>query len=87
MGGWLYSVVTETSLINVIFLLENWRASATASYSTTVHTSPEDPRTTSLDSRSTTPPPAFHGSKSVYPAAPPSIRENLEVLSRSEVSP
>jgi hypothetical protein len=77
MGGWLYSVVTEKSLINVISLLENRLVSTAASYSTTVHTSPEAPRTTSHDSRSTTRPPAFHGLKYVYPAVLPWIRENL----------
>jgi hypothetical protein len=67
MGGWLYPVVTGKSLINVISLLDNRRASAAASYSTTVHTSPKDPRTTSLDSKFTTLPLTFHRSKSVYP--------------------
>jgi hypothetical protein len=78
MGGSLSSVVIEKSLINVMSLLDNRRASAAASYSTTVHTSPEDPRTTSLDSKSTAPPPAIHGSKSVNPAVFPWIREYLE---------
>jgi len=59
MGGWLSSVVIEKSLINVISLLDNRRASAAASDSTTVHTSPEDPQTTTLDPRSTPPPRSF----------------------------
>jgi hypothetical protein len=59
MGGSLSSVVIEKSLINVISLLDNRRASVAGASSATVHSSLEDPRSTTLDLRFIPPSPSL----------------------------